>query len=472
MPARAAGLPPAAAGASTYDWSGFYLGGTAGVAWGSLGLKSNTPFTGAYFPDTATLGAVNAAGAQTIKQHGIPVGLEAGFNWQAPHAPWVVGFEADIQSLRLSGGMQSGPVSYPGFPRAFFTLSSAASADRLVTARPRLGFALDRWLFYVTGGLAVARPSAEFAFADSGGAIESATLAQTRLGYAAGGGVEVALGNNWSAKAEYLFVDFGPSSVASSNLINLTVPLPGQPFTHSVDLKADILRLGLNYRFDPPDAAISVAAIPVKAPPQSWSWSGPYVGGHVGAAAGTTDFADPFGTSVFSEKVSTPTFLGGGQIGYNWQPPRSPWVFGVEADASLARGDGTVTCYDGTQQQIGATCESRPRATGTVTARIGYALGPSGHTLVYGKGGVGWAIDHIDMAGNVGGIPELTNSNAQSVAFWGGTAGVGIEQALTPAWSLKLEYDCRHSIFGCCEKAFNRFPLPKPLPPYFSWRRE
>jgi opacity protein-like surface antigen len=105
---------------------------------------------------------------------------------------------------------------------------------------------------------------------------------------------------------------------------------------HSVDLKADILRLGLNYRFDPADAAAGVAAIPVKAPPQPWSWSGPYVGGHVGAAAGTTDFADPFGTSVFSEKVSTPTFLGGGQIGYNWQPPRSPWVLGVEADASLA----------------------------------------------------------------------------------------------------------------------------------------
>ena len=140
MPARAAGLPPAAAGASTYDWSGFYLGGTAGVAWGSLGLKSNTPFTGAYFPDTATLGAVNATGVQTFKPHGFPVGLEAGFNWQAPHAPWVVGFEADIQSLRLSGGMQSGPVSYPGFPRAFFTLSSAASVgERIFGARPRHG---------------------------------------------------------------------------------------------------------------------------------------------------------------------------------------------------------------------------------------------------------------------------------------------------------------------------------------------
>jgi outer membrane immunogenic protein len=316
-PARAADTAFAAAGgASNHDWSGFYLGGTAGAAWGSLRLKTSTPFSGAYFPDTATQGAVNAAGMQAIKRHDIPIGLEAGYNWQAPRSPWVVGIEADIQSLRLSGGVQSGPVGYPGFPRAFFTVSSAASADWLLTARPRLGFALDQWLFYVTGGLAVARPTAEYAFADSGGTIESATVARTRLGYAAGGGVEVALGNNWSAKAEYLFVDFRPSSVVSSNLIALTTPLPAQPFIHSVDLKADILRLGLNYRFDPADAAAGAVAIPLKAPPPlSWSWSGLYVGGHVGASGGTTDFADPFGTSVFGDKASTPAFLAGGQLG-------------------------------------------------------------------------------------------------------------------------------------------------------------
>ena len=108
-----------------------------------------------------------------------------------------------------------------------------------------------------------------------GGAVESAVLARTRLGYAAGGGIEVALGNNWSAKAEYLFVDFKPSSVNSSNLIALTTPLPAQPFIHSVDLKADILRLGLNYRFDPADVPADAVAIPVKGPPLlSWSWSG------------------------------------------------------------------------------------------------------------------------------------------------------------------------------------------------------
>ena len=127
----------------------------------------------------------------------------------------MIGIEADIQSLRLSGGVQSGPVTYLGFAPAFFSISSAASADWLFTARPRLGFALDHWLFYVTGGLAVTRQSAECAFADFEGAVEYATLARTRLGYAVGGGVEVALGKNWSAKAEYLFVDFPPSSTPS-----------------------------------------------------------------------------------------------------------------------------------------------------------------------------------------------------------------------------------------------------------------
>ena len=188
-PARAADTAFAAAGgASNHDWSGFYLGGTAGEAWGGLRLKTSTPFSGAYFPDTATQGAVNATGVQAIKRHEIPIGLEAGYNWQAPRSPWVVGIEADVQSLRLSGGVQSGPVGYPGFPRAFFTVGSAASADWLVTARPRLGFALDQWLFYVTGGVAVPRPNAEYAFADSGGTVASRGRASTCVSRPPGSG--------------------------------------------------------------------------------------------------------------------------------------------------------------------------------------------------------------------------------------------------------------------------------------------
>src|SRR5450830_1348712 len=67
-------------------------------------------------------------------------------------------------------------------------------------------------------------------------------------------------------------------------------------------------------------------------PPPVWNWTGFYIGAHVGAAWGITNFSDPFGTSIFADKVTTPGFLAGGQIGYNWQAPNSPWVFGIEAD--------------------------------------------------------------------------------------------------------------------------------------------
>jgi opacity protein-like surface antigen len=81
----------------------------------------------------------------------------------------------------------------------------------------------------------------------------------------------------------------------------------------------------------PPTPSYPEAIVPA---PQAWFWTGFYAGGHVGAAVGTANFADPFGSSIFGDTVTTPGFLAGGQIGYNWQVPNSPWVLGVEADAS------------------------------------------------------------------------------------------------------------------------------------------
>jgi len=81
---------------------------------------------------------------------------------------------------------------------------------------------------------------------------------------------------------------------------------------------------------------------------------------------------------------------------------------------------------------------------GTVTGRIGYAAGPAGRTLIYGKGGFGWTNGQIDMALNnaLAGLfgPAIT-SNSTTVTSWGWTLGFGAEHALTPAWSLKVEYD-------------------------------
>ena len=190
------------------------------------------------------------------------------------------------------------------------------------------------------------------------------------------------------------------------------------------------------------DVALPISKGPMAPTPPAWmNWTGFYVGAHVGAAVGTANFADPFGSSIFGDQVTTPGFLAGGQIGFNWQVPNSNWVLGVEADISGFDSDGTNTCFAASALTINATCRVRPEVAGTLTGRIGYAVGPSGHTLIYGKGGVAGAYNKIDMAQNFGGIATLTNFNSQSATLWGGTFGGGVEQALTPAWSLKLEYD-------------------------------
>lgn len=452
-PARAGDLPikaPPQPAPSAYNWSGFYLGGSVGAAWGSLDPATSTPLTGAYFPDAAVVTAVDDAGTQGKTLSSVPVGLEAGYNWQAAGSPWLLGIEADIQSLRLGAGVQTGPAIYPGFAPATFSIGSAVSANWLTTVRPRFGWAADTWLFYVTGGLAVTRLDGEFGFADSFGSVESGYFSTLRAGYAAGAGVEVGLDDRWSVKAEYLFAGIPTTSTTSGNLINLTTPVAGQPFVHSADLKINIARVGLNYRFGEA-AALSAGAVgswlplkaPVlKAPPAAWSWAGFYLGAHAGVGLGTTTFADPFGPTVFGGAVRSPTAFGGGQLGYNWQAPQSPWVYGIEADVSAMSGDGTVTCYTGgSAQNINATCESRPRLSGTLTGRVGYAFGDFGRTLIYGKAGLAAAGDRIDIAQNFGDLVAYTSFDTQAPTFWGGIAGFGVERALTPAWSLSLEYD-------------------------------
>jgi outer membrane immunogenic protein len=83
------------------------------------------------------------------------------------------------------------------------------------------------------------------------GGHESAVLSKTKAGWAVGTGAEYALLNGWSLKAEYLHVDFGRESVTSKNLIfDGTLPFPDTIFTHSVDLKSNIVRGGLNYHFN------------------------------------------------------------------------------------------------------------------------------------------------------------------------------------------------------------------------------
>ncbi|WP_439397780.1 outer membrane protein [Bradyrhizobium sp. PMVTL-01] len=177
----------------------------------------------------------------------------------------------------------------------------------------------------------------------------------------------------------------------------------------------------------------------VKLPPAVWNWSGGYIGGHVGGGYGQTSFSNPYGPSIFGGIVDTPTFLAGGQIGYNWK--KNGWVFGVELDASGAVSDGTNTCLASSGFVVGANCKAGPNVFATATGRVGYTFGASGGTLAYLKGGVAWQNNRGDVVNNY----EWGLSPQEKTHFGygriGGIIGLGVEQALTPAWSVTAEYD-------------------------------
>jgi outer membrane immunogenic protein len=182
---------------TAYNWSGFYLGANGGGGWGTSNWDS--------------AGSFNVSGGV--------IGGTAGFNWQTGHA--VLGLEGDVDWSSLHGSTT--------------TLCPAgcnSNNDWLATVRGRAGYAFDRFLPYVTGGLAV-------------GDIRASTpgfagASQTNAGWTVGGGLEFALTNNWTAKAEYLHVDLGNLNCGFSC---------GVASGNNVSVRSDVVRGGLNFRF-------------------------------------------------------------------------------------------------------------------------------------------------------------------------------------------------------------------------------
>ncbi len=262
--------------AQPYDWTGFYVGGYVGGAWGHSNASTSTTcpplgwtgvFTGGYYcslPSTpataANAAAVAAAGTGSANSSTFVGGVQAGYNWQSGSV--VYGVETDFGSFSLSNSRQGGGVYVansflippPVMAGKSFTVGTSLSTDWLFTARGRLGWAVSDWLVYVTGGLAVTDMKASLSFSDTvasggfSGAAGFGSSSSTKLGYTVGAGGQYALNQRWSLKAEYLFVDFGsintsalvahPAFVGYSNLLST-----------SEDLKAHVVRVGVNYKF-------------------------------------------------------------------------------------------------------------------------------------------------------------------------------------------------------------------------------
>ena len=224
-----------------------------------------------------------------------------------------------------------------------------------------------------------------------------------------------------------------------------------------------------------------------KAPPvdPTYNWSGFYVGAHGGYAAGSStsatfdpgafstalirrdDPGDEFGvteaTAPFGLSTAPKGGFGGIQAGYNWQAVGSPWVFGIEADASFGRVRGedakpfAVVAFFGSPNEGGdasytgvARLRQNIDAFGTVRSRIGYAADT---VLVYATGGLAWASVETRFAVDSLAFPPRSDLSPEEIAALtsagnastkhvhvGYAVGGGVEWAFARSWSIKAEY--------------------------------
>ncbi len=201
--------PPAAA-------SGFYVGGHVGYLFGTGTATFADPVPG------PTAGGTTAYGA-------FAGGVQAGYEHYFP-SRWMLGLEADMSFPSAEDLAQV--LSY----RATGTASANQQLEYLASLRARVGYAIDRWTPFVSGGIAWASVRNERIDLTTGN--DDATPSNVRVGYALGAGLDYRLDARWTARAEYLYT---------------SLPLAGfsfaQPSRYDSLYDLHRLRVGLNYKF-------------------------------------------------------------------------------------------------------------------------------------------------------------------------------------------------------------------------------
>jgi outer membrane immunogenic protein len=218
-PALAADLPPREApvyppAVPLFTWTGIYLGGQIGYAWG-----------------TDTLTVFPFGFSTNFTPNGVVGGAHVGYNLQLNQ--FVAGLEGDIEGTGIDRSFSPGGALYD------------TRVPVQGSIRARLGVAFDRALLYATGG-------AEFAsFENSVTGFPGFDQNSTgRAGWTIGGGIEYALSPNWSIRAEYRYADFGNFADATPNTFGF-----GSFVNHHETENA--VRAGFSYKFDPFGAPVA-----------------------------------------------------------------------------------------------------------------------------------------------------------------------------------------------------------------------
>lgn len=240
VPALAADLSypvkaPAGAYAPAFSWTGLYVGGNAGYGWG----EGSAPWLNYLDYYYGTLDQYGYSGGSDPE--GWFGGVQLGYSAQLD-SNVVIGIEADVQFGGLEDKLNYyGSDLFSGIPDLDVgTIDTKLEA--FGTVRGRLGYAIDRLLPYVTGGLAWGNIKVSEQWDTYVGGVLQPSLSgtasgsETLWGWTVGGGVEYAFADNWTAKAEYLYADLGDINWDSAARTN-------------IDVKLQTVKLGINYKF-------------------------------------------------------------------------------------------------------------------------------------------------------------------------------------------------------------------------------
>jgi outer membrane immunogenic protein len=190
--------------APVFNWTGAYIGINGGGGWGTSNYKG---------------------AGQSFDVSGGLVGATVGYNWQ--FGTWVIGGEADIDWSNISGSTNSG---------LCFGAACETKNEFLSTIRGRVGYSFERFMPYITGGIAIGNVKAS-----SPG---FSTVDNTNVGWTVGTGVEFAFAPQWTAKVEYLYVDLGDITCGVGSACYF-----GPTADSKVNFHSNIVRGGVNYRF-------------------------------------------------------------------------------------------------------------------------------------------------------------------------------------------------------------------------------
>lgn len=233
-----------------FSWTGFYIGGDAGYAFGRDSVRQVA----------APLGAGPDVFYNTGTPNGTTGGAHIGYNFSTQSLPILGQFAGGLSSIPFIGGFggAGGVVGVEGdvqgtdyrSSQTFGAFTGTTRNEINGSARGRIGIAVDRALFFATGGAAFAQFQNTYAAPALTGGYQN--LTHTKVGYTVGGGIEYAITTQFSLRGEYRYTDYGRYTD-----VPLTPLGVGSTFVHHDTVQR--VTVGFSYKFDTPVAAPVVA---------------------------------------------------------------------------------------------------------------------------------------------------------------------------------------------------------------------